>query len=483
MGPRAASARRPTGPGAITGSIQFRLLLWHAGLLSLCALVLFLSGDRLLHAQLRSRTDDEMLAQCRQFQALYEAFGLEALRDEFGREAEAMGAENVVLRLLSPNLVEAAGSDTTAWEGLLAGMPDPAGLAPGDVRHRTVRQHPGGPMAVALEARVTDGNLLQIGRSLAQNRATQQTYRRIFGTIVLAMLALGLGIGWTLTRTLVASVETVTRAARRIGETDLVTRVPAAQPGRELRDLAAAFNEMLDRIGRLVGQMREVTDNVAHDLRSPLTRMRGLAEAIATGPETAAEVRERAGAVVEECDRLAAIIDTLLDIAEARAGVATLSLAEVDLAAVARDACELFDAVAEQKGVALRFEGLPTSSLRTRGDLPRLQRAIANVLDNAVKYTPAGGEVRVTVSGEPGWVAVTVSDTGIGIAPEDLPRVFDRFFRAEASRSTRGSGLGLALTDAVVRAHGGTVSAQGAPGRGSCFVLRLPAQGVASPPT
>jgi signal transduction histidine kinase len=456
------------------GSVQFRLLLWHAGLLSLLALVLFLAGDRLLHSHLLSRTDDAMRAQVRQFQALYEAFGLAALRDEFRREAEALGAENVVLRMLSPGLTELASSDALAWEGLQTGPPEATALAPGDVRHRLVQQHPGGGLAAVVEARTGDGNLLQIGRSLAQNRATQYTYRRVFGAIVLGMLAVGLGIGWGLTRTLVTGVEAVTRTARRIGETDLSARVPAAPLGRELRDLADAFNEMLDRIGSLVAEMREVTDNVAHDLRSPLTRIRGQAEALATAADLPAETRDRAGSIVEECDRLAALIDALLDIAETRAGVAAMALREVDLAAVARDACGLFDAVAEQKGVALRFEG-PSAPLPVHGDLSRLQRAVANVVDNAVKYTPDGGEVCVRASPEPGWVLVEVTDTGVGIAPADLPRVFDRFYRAEASRSTRGSGLGLALTEAVVRAHGGTVTAESVLGKGSRFVLRLPA--------
>ncbi len=466
--------------GRILGSVQVRLLLWHAGLLGVVAAGLFLSGDGLLRSQLLSRTGDEMLATVRQFRDVYEVFGLGALADEFEREAESMGAENVAARLLSPSLVELASSDASSWEGLRRGVPDAASLAPGEVRRRIVPQYPGGGPAAVVEMRLRDGNLLQVGRSLAQNRAALQTYRLVFGSLLLGMVAVGLCGGWFLTRTLAADVEAVTRTARRIGETDLAARVPTARLGRELRDLAEAFNEMLDRLRAVITEMGEMTDNVAHDLRSPLTRMRGLAESMATDPAAGTEVRERAGAIVEECDRLAGLVDTLLEIAEARAGMVPRTTEAVDLAAVAREAGDLYEAVAEQKGVSLTVAG-PSAPAVVRGDLGRLQRALANVLDNAVKYTNPGGAVRVEVSREGEWVLVTVSDTGVGIAAEDLPHVFKRFFRGEASRSTPGSGLGLALTEAVVRAHGGRVSAESTPGKGSRFVLSLPA--AASGPT
>ena len=464
---------------SVLGTVRFRLTLWQAGLFSAFALILFLSEDHLLSSHLLSRTDDEMLAQVRQFTALYEEFGLQALQDEFDREASATGVEDLVLILRSPKLSVLASSDRAAWIDVGLDRLDLASMAAGDVWHRTLPLRDGRRLARVADARTRDGNLLQVGRSLAQDRAVLTAYRRVFALVVLAMLLFGVCLAWMLTRQAMSGVEKVTRTARRIGETDLSARVPASDPGREIRDLVDAFNEMLERIGQLVTEMREVTDNVAHDLRGSLTRIRGLGEAIVLTSSAQAEHRENAGAIVEECDRLALVVDTMLEIAETKSGVATVTLGDVDLVDVARQACDLFDAVAEDKGVSLHLNASSERGV-VGGDLRRLQRAVANLIDNAVKYTPSDGSVRVNVSADAEQVVLEVSDTGIGIAAQDVPRVFDRFFRTDSSRSTRGNGLGLSLADAIVRRHGGTISVDSTPGAGSRFCIVLPATHAAA---
>ncbi len=455
-------------------TIRFRLTLWYAGLLSVFALLLFLCEDGLLRSQLQSRVDDDLLSDVRQFEALYDEFGLEALADEFRREGEATGIENVLLIFRSPNLRVLASSDLASWQHPDLESATIDSLAPGEARFRTLRLPRAGGGLRIVEARAADGNVLQIGRSLSSDRDLIAGYRRVFGAVVVGMLIVGIALEWVLIGRAMSGVAKVTHTATRIGNADLSSRVVVAGRGSEIEELAGAFNAMLGRIDGLVRELREVTDNIAHDLRSPLTRIRGLAETALTRTDAPGEPDELAAAVIEECDRVVQLVNTMLEITETNAGVCVLARECVDLARVLQDVHELFLPVADDRGVTFELD-LPDQALRTVGDLSRLQRVMANVVDNALKYTASGGAVTLAVRAENADIVITVRDTGIGISEGDRARIFDRFFRGDASRSTPGSGLGLALADALVRAHDGHIAVSSTPGKGSRFTITLPA--------
>ena len=210
--------------------------------------------------------------------------------------------------------------------------------------------------------------------------------------------------------------------------------------GDEIDRLATTFNQMLDRIQTLLSEIKEMSDNIAHDLKSPITRIRGIAEVTLTTGKSLSEYESMAASTIEECDRLLDMINTMLMISKTESGVDTFSQDEIDLGGLVREACELFGPSAEDKGVTVRCD-VP-EGIRLIGDKRMIQRMLSNLLDNAVKYTLPGGSVTVSVSENDTQAFVSVQDTGIGISPDDLSRIFERFYRCDQSRSEPGIASG-----------------------------------------
>jgi len=202
--------------------------------------------------------------------------------------------------------------------------------------------------------------------------------------------------------------------------------------------------------------LHDVTNNIAHDLRSPVTRIRGLAEITLSGEQSLEEYRNMSGAVIEECDSLIGMINTMLEIAETDARVKPLLVEPIDIAEILKDVVELYSPVAEDKEIKVSLR-IIDSPLIVAAERSRLQRAVANLLDNALKFTPKGGWVALEARKIDNSAQILISDSGIGIEGDDLPRVWERFYRADSSRTTPGTGLGLSLVQSIVHAHGGSV--------------------------
>lgn len=319
-----------------------------------------------------------------------------------------------------------------------------------------------------------DGRLLQVARRTDSQAVLLAPLRRDFVRIGSAALLLSLIIGtwiaWRATRPLRAMANTARRIAE---EDDLEARVPALAGTGELALLARQLNTLLDKNADHVRVLRETLDNLAHDLRTPLTRLRGTAEMAMQHGTQASEERQALANVLDESDRVLHLLEALLDVSAAEAGAFALRREPLDLRAAAERAISLYSEVAEERRI--RLELAPGGAAPVVGDAVRLSQAISNLLDNALKYTPPGGRVEVAVEESGGGAVLRVDDSGPGVPPAERSSIWRRLYRGDASRSQRGLGLGLTLVRAIAEAHGGTATVADAPGGGARFELRLPA--------
>jgi heavy metal sensor kinase len=453
-------------------TLAFRLTLWYATLFVISAALVFSLFYFLIANALRQRIDVELTSQAAQLRTVYAIEGIEMLQRSALLQIQSAGEKKTFLRLFYPSGIVFTSSNVTFWKKI--------GIARDAVEELLQSQEPvlrterfahDYPVRV-LYARVGSEIIVQLGYAMESEGRLLQTFMRIFWFTITPMLGLAVGVGWFLARRALSGVASITRTARRISQEDLDTRVPVMNRHDEIDSLAVTFNQMLDRIRTLVITTRQMNDNIAHDLRSPLTRIRGLAEVTLTSGAGPEEYAQMAADTIEECDRLLVMINTMLTIARTEAGVENLQSEIIDFSTLVQRACELFQVPAEDKKI--RIEPHLSAGIQVQGDAGMLQRMVANLIDNAVCYTDPGGRVDVTLGQDAaGGVSLTVADTGMGIAPEAQALVFDRFYRGDRSRSRGGFGLGLSLARAIARAHGGDITLQSARGQGSIFRVAL----------
>ncbi len=329
----------------------------------------------------------------------------------------------------------------------------------------------GGWTATVLLA--SSGDTLRVARFSDVPGDVRTAYRGLFAKAAAPLLVAGIIGGALLVVTALRPLRRTVTVMRHIVRTgDWAARVSPPRGAGEMRNLAEAFNALLERQQRLVEGLRQSLDSVAHDLRTPLTRLQVALESglEKTGPASGA--REALIDSLEEAQRVQATLDTLLDVAEAEAGGMKLRRETLNATALLAEVAELYEFAAEEKGAVLEVRAAP--SVEFVGDRARLRRALANLVDNALKYLGEGHTVVLSAELTQREILLRVEDDGLGIAPEDLPRIWERLFRADRSRSAPGMGLGLSLVKAIAEAHGGQAEAHSTLGRGSTFLLRLP---------
>jgi len=320
------------------------------------------------------------------------------------------------------------------------------------------------------------GKILQIGVPIEQENRIIVAFNTIVVPLMVFIILFSAMTGWFMANRALAGLGEVTKAASDIAKGAFDRRVQIKSKSEEIDLLASTFNHMLDHINDLMRGLKEVTDNIAHDLKTPITRMRMAAELELGKSGVDGDEQKMAAGIVEECDNLLQMIDTMLMISKEESGILDKEKERVDISCIIREAFELFSPVAEERGI--QFKMNVPDDVVLRGDLKGLQRMIINLMENALKYTPSGGSVMVSSCIENDRVHIALCDSGIGIAAEDLPHIFKRLYRCEQSRSQEGFGLGLSLALAVARAHGGDIHVISELGKGSTFTVMLPCPSV-----
>jgi signal transduction histidine kinase len=473
-----SSARRR---GNRLRQLSFRLTLWHSLIVLGSGLALLGLTNVLLRNRAYATEKDAIESRVAQYASEYNSGGLPGvMRLAALRKGRAQKA--FFVRVGDNSNKTTFLRDPDDWAEFEPDQLSTQAIAADAKRVWQTLRSPSGIDLLIATSRMSDGGILQVGKSNEDVRALLSDYLNTAWWIILAFVPVSFAGGAFLASRALRPVQDLTGVARSIIETNRFdARVPARGSGDELNALVHVFNEMLGRIDTLVREMRESIDNVAHDLRTPLMRLsqkaQNLIEAnhsrsVATHCPNCEAAVEALGDCVEEADRVTAMLNTLMDIAETEAGLVRLNAEAVPLRDLVQRTVEAYAEFAEERGIRVTFS-IP-SFLRVHADPTAISRVLANLLDNAIKYTPSGGTARITARRSGEEARISVSDTGVGISPDDLPRIWERLFRGDRSRSERGLGLGLSFVRAIVEAHGGTATANSLPSRGTEVIITLP---------
>jgi len=462
-----------------TRSLSFRLITWYAGVLTAVFVLLGVLTFFILRHYLEANLLD---IQARRAQQIADTLVAHATRSDealIGAEVEDLYSPEANDRFIrvtraDGRLVYSSGPPHNERfnPALVPAAPPVARAAP--ARKVTLA---GGSLLIAARPAVgADGTgyLVEVGASGAAAEATLAQ--------VLIMLAVGLPVavgvavagGFVLVRRALAPVERITAKAEEITQHNLSERLPVVRSGDELERLSVSLNHMISRLEDAIRGSKQFVADASHELRTPLTVMRGELEAMAQDAQLGAETREALGSVLEEVDRLADIVEGLFALSRLDAGEAHAEWVRFDLAELAATTADQMSLLAEDKQVSVACDS--PAGVTVQGDRARLKQVVVNLLDNAIKYTPRGGRVSLTVRREGGYAVLDVTDNGVGIPADALGQVFKRFYRVDGSRSREGggAGLGLSIVKSICLAHGAEVEVRSAPGAGSTFRIRQP---------
>ena len=456
----------------IPKTIGFRLTFWYSGLFVLSVSLLFLFAYFYLQTTLVRKDHEEIMAKLHELQVLYESGGLGLIERNIRSSRKFPGKNKFLIRIAD-------------WHNHTIFLYLPYQWIEFDIKHlRTIHplthgliRLPDPDHHVFLEVGsqpLRNGFWLQVGQDTRDRLRILENFKDIATIIIFPLLLLGILGGNLLAsralrpiRHLIDSVRFITRDMSALGK-----RVPNPHSGDELEELISLFNEMLQKIDALIRAMKNSLDNVAHDLRTPVTRLRGVAELALQKESSLEECQIALAECLEESLEIQKLLDTLMDISEAETGVLPLDLQPVSIEKLVQKVVDLYSLVAEEKGITLTMS-VP-AGLTVYADPTRLGQALANLVDNAIKYTPSGGQVTIAAGGKDDSVFLSVTDTGTGISKDELPKIWERLYRGDRSRSEKGLGLGLSLVKAIVKRHEGTIDVQSHPGKGSTFTVRLP---------
>lgn len=455
----------------IRKTVGFRLTAWYSVIFILSSLLLFAMAYFFLSSALHRQDRKTVLLQIRELSARYKTGGMSSLEKELKIEKK--------IRKKNPLFIRIAGTDNNTLNIFL-----PYQWAEFDLNklekiipnnNRKWIRLPAIDDEYVLEVastRLPDGHWLQVGMSTENRKRVLERFRETFAAIMIPLLLLGFMTGFFLSFRALRPIRQLIGTVQSLDIGKMEARVPSSETGDELDELVRLFNGMMEKIKTLISAMQGSLDNVAHDFRTPMTRFRGMAEMALRADQDAEFCREALADCIEESDHILKMLNTLMDISEAETGVMNLDRKVVDISGLMDEVVDLYRYVAEEKGLPIHMSA--SHGLSVTVDPNRMSQALANLLDNAIKYTLAGGQISVEAYKRQGEVVIRIKDTGTGISHEELPMIWDRLYRADLNHSPKGLGLGLSQVKAIIQAHNGRVDVVSEPTKGSTFSIYLP---------
>ena len=451
-----------------------KLTLWYAItfffflLISFC--ILYFSVDTVLE----SNIEEDLVEDIAEFRNLYNEDDLDEIKREIRNESATEDSNDEFIRLLDLDGKEIISTNLESWKGLNTF----------DIKlKQAVEMHPN-PIIETVKLKnhdyytkvayavIADKYILHIGESTEDKNDLMEIIALSLAPLLFLALPLASLICWKIAKHTTKDIEHVSKTASLLEDGDFSQRVKTDSNVREVASLSTSFNSMASRVQSLIIEMREMIDNIAHDLRSPLGRIRAISEDSITNNNTLEDHKTAFAQTLEECDRLITMINTTLDVAEAESGVNNKQNEKIDISSIVEEVCDLFEPLAESKNIKLITTVQPNKIIL--GNKQNFQRMISNMIDNAIKYTESNGEIHTHVSNNEKKIKILIKDSGIGIPANEVDRIFDRFYRCDTSRSNEGCGLGLSFARAVARSHNGDIQIESEVNKGSVFTITIP---------
>jgi signal transduction histidine kinase len=452
-------------------TLGFKVSAWYSTFFIVCSLFLFLITYFFIINTLKNQDHEEVLLELNEIYAIYERNGITAV-ERFLTEGSNINRtkplfvriaddQNVALRLFPPN----------QW--------DEFDLSPLEKRNFDHNekwiQIPATNKNYILDitsALSSDGTILQVGMSSEGREKVLGRFREIFIVIMILLFTMGLIGGVFLSYLTLQPIRKVIKTVSAVKIGKITANLPRSMTGDEVDELTVLFNEMLENINQLIINMKNSLDNVAHDLRTPMTRLRNIAESALLEDDNKELLISALETNVKESAHILNILDTIMDIAEAKTGVMEIDHRLVNISILIEQIADMYQLVADEKEIQIQSCIIEHDEVMI--DSTRIGQVLANIIDNAIKFTPPRGTISIETAEKNCKLLIKISDTGIGICDEELPFIWDRLYRGDQSRSSKGLGLGLSAAKGIAQAHNGRIEVESKLGVGSTFTLILP---------
>lgn len=458
--------------------VGVKMTLWHLFFLLVSSTFLFFIFYYLFSQSLDNKDHEILEARFKEYNAIYSLGGTKAL-EKFFRSPEVVFSDSAAffIRIENPDF-STAFFKSESKNGIFNIKEIEHALYDHGVQERWfyIKTKREDDDLEVLSIKMKNGEYLQVGKTVSDRDELLDNFERTFAEVLIIALALGGVGGILLANRFLRPLRGLITTLQSISKGDEEARVPDTGSNDELEELTRLFNEMLDHVKTSNQGMRQTLDTVAHELRTPLTSIRGLAEVnLHKKNITDKEAREAFEDCIEGIDEILTEFKMMTDITEVESGLQNLKKEEVDLLSVCQDIIDLYEIVADQKDIVISLdEESQKEKVKVFVDRKKIRQAIANLVDNAIKYSPEESEIKVSFYRHNSQAVIRIADNGIGINEEDLPHIWKRLYRGENSRHEKGIGLGLSLVKSIIEAHNGTITVETTPHLGSTFIIRLP---------